>query len=183
MSDLIRHIDKSWTLFLDRDGVVNERLVDDYVKMWDEFRFLSGVKESLALFSRIFGKIIIVTNQQGVGKGLMSEEMLREIHRKMVGEIEKAGGRVDAVYYCTHLKGQADNCRKPSVAMFEQARKDFPEIIPEKSIMVGDSASDMEFGRNAGMFTVFIGTSYDGAGLTFPDLQSFATYLKNILNL
>ncbi len=178
MVDFLKNIDKSWTLFLDRDGVINRRLVDDYIKYWEEFEFLPGTLESFRQFSGLFGRIIVVTNQQGVGKGWMTEKQLQEIHQKMISEINGAGGRVDAVYYCTDLKDKPENCRKPSVTMFERAKKDFPEIIPSKSIMVGDSPSDMDFGRNAGMFTVFIGGENNTANVCFKDMKSFAEAIK-----
>jgi histidinol-phosphate phosphatase family protein len=155
----LSQINKSWTLFLDRDGVINRRPVDDYVKNWDEFEFLSGVLVALKTLSGIFGKIIVITNQQGIGKGLMTIEGLATIHQKMVLEIEKFGGRVDAVYFCPSLKGEDANCRKPGTAMAELAKKDFPEIDFDKSIMAGDMESDMVFGRNAGMKTVYINTN------------------------
>jgi D-glycero-D-manno-heptose 1,7-bisphosphate phosphatase len=178
MKNFLKDIDPSWTLFLDRDGVINRRLVDDYIKHWGEFEFLPGVLDSISLFSKLFGRIIIVTNQQGVGKGWMTEDQLKEIHGKMIDTIEQAGGKVDAIYYCTDLKDTPDNCRKPAVAMFEKAKKDFPEIVSEKSIMVGDSRSDMEFGKNAGMITVFIGGENNSANVCFEDLKSFASAIS-----
>ena len=173
MSDFLKNINPSWTLFLDRDGVINERLIDDYIKRWDEFVFLPGVLESLALFSDLFGRIIIVTNQQGVGKGWMDETQLKEINHKMVAEIKSVGGRVDAVYYCTDLKEKPENCRKPSITMFEWAKRDFSEIDPARSIMVGDSQSDIDFGRMAGMYTVFIGGENNTANVCFNNLKEF----------
>ncbi len=174
MVDFLKHINSSWTLFLDRDGVINKRRVDDYVKSPEEFEFLPGVLESMALFSKIFGRIIIVTNQQGVGKGWMTREQLEAVNHTMIAEIEEAGGRVDAVFYCTDLKDKPGNCRKPSIAMYKRALQMFPEINAEKSIMAGDSQSDVEFGENAGMFTVFIGTEKGRANVCFNNLKSFA---------
>lgn len=150
-------IDKSWTLFLDRDGVINVRLVDDYVKNINEFEFLPGVLEAFKIFSEKFGKIIIVTNQQGVGKGLMTMDYVAKVHEFMLKEIENQKGRVDAIYVCPQLKSDPDNFRKPSPRMAYMAQHDFPEIDFDKSIMIGDSNSDIEFGKNAGMFTILIG--------------------------
>ena len=178
MQELKNTIDKTWTLFIDRDGVINKRLVDDYVKSWSEFEFLPGVLESFKIFSGKFGRIIVVTNQQGVGKGLMNEKVLKSIHNNMVREIESHGGRVDAIFYCTDLKNKENNCRKPSPKMFENALADFPDISPEKSIMAGDSESDIEFGKNAGIFTVYIGNDKINADLNFGSLKDFAEYLK-----
>ena len=150
-------IDKSWTLFLDRDGVINTRLVDDYVKNINEFEFMPGVLDAFRIFAEKFGKIIIVTNQQGVGKGLMTMQDVESVHKFMLKEIENQKGRVDAIYVCPQLKSDPDNFRKPSPKMAYMAQHDFPEIDLDKSIMIGDMNSDLEFGKNCGMYTVFIG--------------------------
>jgi histidinol-phosphate phosphatase family protein len=150
------NFDPSWILFLDRDGVINKRLIDDYVKTWDGFEFLPGVPEALAKFAKIFGRIFIVTNQQGVGKGLMKEGDVKCIHKKMLEEIENAGGRIDAVYFCAALASENSPNRKPNPGMALQAKKDFPEIDFQRSIMAGDSLSDMLFGQNIGALNIFI---------------------------
>ena len=149
-------IDSTWTLFLDRDGVINKRLVDDYVKSWEEFEFLENVPNSIADFARLFETIVVVTNQQGVGKGLMSESDLNSIHEKMIASVEEKGGRIDKIYFCPKLKNDKDNCRKPLPVMGLSARTDFPNIDFSKSIMVGDSISDMEFGEALGMTNVYV---------------------------
>jgi D-glycero-D-manno-heptose 1,7-bisphosphate phosphatase len=84
-----------WALFLDRDGVINDKLENDYVKDWSEFRFQTGVLNAIADLSCIFSRIFIVTNQRGVGLGLMTEKSLHEIHEKMISEIKNASGRID----------------------------------------------------------------------------------------
>lgn len=156
MTDFLRRIDKSWTLFLDRDGVINQRIVGGYVARVSEFNFPPGVLESMSSFATIFGRVVVVTNQQGIGKGLMTHHQLSEVHKFMITEIEASGGRIDAVYYCSDLASDDNSCRKPSPFMANQARLDFPEIDFSKSIMVGDSVSDMEFGKACGMKTVFV---------------------------
>ncbi len=156
LSDL--KIDKGWTLFLDRDGVINLHYPNDYVKSWDEFYFLEGALDALTALGKIFRRIIVVTNQQGVGRGLMSSEDLELIHDEMLKEVRKHGGRINAIYAATDLKeSDVKQMRKPEIGMAKRAKKDFTEIDFSKSIMVGDSVSDMEFGRNAGMITVFVG--------------------------
>lgn len=149
--------DKTWTLFLDRDGVINERLPGDYIKSVGEFRFLPGVINAVSRLSAIFGRIIIVTNQQGIGKGLMTENDLELIHRMMVEQIAAAGGLVDAVFHCPHKAEDACSCRKPATGMFDQARQLFPDIDPSRSVMVGDTRSDLRFARNCGMYAVQVG--------------------------
>jgi histidinol-phosphate phosphatase family protein len=150
------NIDRSWTLFLDRDGVINEKLDNDYVKRWEEFRFLEGSLEAVAALSRLFGKIVVVTNQQGIGKWLYTSEALEEIHRRMVEAIVAQGGRIDRVYFSPYLDAEKHPSRKPATGMALQAKMDFPEIEFKKSVMVGDSMSDMKFGKAAGMQTAFI---------------------------
>ncbi len=150
------NITKEWTLFLDRDGVINKKIDNDYVKHWIDFKFLEGVFDALKKFDTVFGKIVIVTNQQGIGKGLYRTEDLELIHQNMLYEITYLGGRIDKVYFSPYLHTQNHSTRKPGIGMALQAQKDFPEIDLTKSIIVGDSISDMEFGRNAGMKTVFI---------------------------
>jgi histidinol-phosphate phosphatase family protein len=145
-----------WTLFLDRDGVINTRLIDDYVKTVEEFEFIKGSVEAIAQFDQWFDTIVVVTNQQGIGKGLMTEEDLSDIHALMMEGIEQAGGRVDAIYHCPMLRNENPNCRKPNPAMGHQAKADFPDIDFGKSVMIGDSVSDMEFGEALGMLNIFI---------------------------
>ena len=173
-------IDKTWTLFLDRDGVINVRLIDDYVKNINEFKFLPGVLEAFKIFAEKFGRIIIITNQQGVGKGLMTLQDVDAVHDFMLKAIESQKGRVDKIYICPQLKSDPNNFRKPSPKMAYMAQHDFPDINLEKSIMIGDSNSDIEFGRNAGMYTILIGDEpvKTGPHDKLKSLSEFAKILK-----
>ena len=157
----ILNINNSWSLFLDRDGVINERPKNDYVKNWSEFYFIDGVLDAIKLFSNKFKYIFIVTNQQGIGKRIMSEEDLAIVHQKMNEEIKRHGGRIDAIYHCPDLATKALNCRKPGLFMANKSKDQYPDLNFSKSIMVGDTNSDMKFGRNAGMTTVFVGNDQE----------------------
>ncbi len=150
------NISDSWTLFLDRDGVINQRIVDYYVRRPEEFQFAEGAVEAIRIFSEHFAKVVIVTNQQGIGKGLMTEAELAEVHKFMLADINKAGGRIDKIYHCPDLQQQFSICRKPRIGMALLARRDFPEIRFKKSIMAGDTKSDMLFGKSLKMLTVLI---------------------------
>jgi len=152
-------IDNSWTLFLDRDGVINFERNNDYVKAWEEFKFYDESIKALPLLAAKFKTIVITTNQKGVGRGIMTEESLQTIHHNMVSEIVKMGGRIDHIFYCTDLDNDSIN-RKPQPGMALQAKKKFPSIDFTKSIMVGNRTSDMEFGRNVGLHTVFLATTH-----------------------
>jgi len=149
-------------LFVDRDGVINRRIPDGYVTSYADFEFLPGVIEAMKILSRKFPRIFIVTNQQGIGKGLMSESDLEEIHSEMLEEFEEAGVKIDKVYFCPSLADAGSPRRKPEPGMALEAAKEFPDVDLSRSVMVGDTTSDMIFGKNAGMKTV----------LTVPDNYS-----------
>jgi len=179
VTDFLNQINRKWTLFLDRDGVINKRPPNDYVKTWDEFEFLPGVLEALNILSLKFSKIIIITNQQGIGKNVMTIEDLQIIHDNLIREISEKKGRIDAIYFCPDLATKAVNCRKPNIQMAKQAKIDYPDIDFSISIMAGDTLSDMQFGKNAGMKTVFINTNNSPltpseSNHSFPDLLQFA---------
>jgi histidinol-phosphate phosphatase family protein len=150
------NINKDWTLFLDRDGVINKKLENDYVKHWMEFEFLDGAIDALKYLDSVFGKIVVVTNQQGIGKRLYRTEDLELIHKNMLYEIHFYGGRIDKVYFSPYLQSENHPTRKPGIGMALNAKQDFPEINFSKSLVIGDSMSDMEFGKTAGMKTAFI---------------------------
>lgn len=135
------------TLLLDRDGTINVHLLGDYVKTWDEFEFIPGVLEAMPRLAKHFKHIFIVTNQRGIGKGKFTEEDLASIHSHMIEEIERAGGRIDGIYYCTALSDY-DTRRKPGTGMFDEIVTDYPDVTPELTLMVGDGDVDERFARN-----------------------------------
>ena len=159
MNVAIPKIDTSWTLFLDRDGVINKKLDGDYVKTIDEFEFLPNALEAIKLFSSRFHRVVIVTNQQGISKRLMTEDDLHKVHQHLLQEVQNFGGRIDAIYHAPHLAEENSIMRKPNIGMALKAKEEFPSIDFKKSIMVGDSISDMEFAKNSNMFAVLIGQS------------------------
>jgi D-glycero-alpha-D-manno-heptose 1-phosphate guanylyltransferase len=166
----LENIKQGWTLFLDRDGVINYEKENDYILNWDEFEFYPGVTEAIQLLSEKFETIIVVSNQRGVGRGLMTEANLLDIQNKMKIEVEKDGGRIDKIYYC--ISTDAKNfCRKPNPGMALQASKDFPAIEFSKAVMVGNKLSDMQFGRNAGTYTVYLKTTHPHQMLPHPDID------------
>lgn len=147
---------KEWTLFLDRDGVINIRIHGNYVKNLEEFVFIKGVPEAISIFSKIFKYIFIVTNQQGIGKSYMTDSDLNIIHDYLIQSVEKAGGHINKIYYCSGLAKDNPPCRKPNIGMAIQAKIDFPNVDFAKSIMIGDSESDMLFAKNSGMYGIFL---------------------------
>ena len=138
------------TLILDRDGTINIHIISDYVCKWDDFEFIPIALQTMPYFAQHFKHIFIVTNQRGIGKGKYTEQDLYEIHKKMVAEIEKIGGRIDGIYYCTAVDDK-DNNRKPNTGMFEQILRDYPDIEPTKTLMIGDGDVDRDFAKNCGI--------------------------------
>jgi histidinol-phosphate phosphatase family protein len=176
-------IDNSWTLFLDRDGVINEEHVGSYITNVEEFVFCKGSLAAIRQLSDMFGRIVVVTNQRGVGKGIMAVEDLRAIHHEMNEKVTAEGGRIDKIYSCTSLDDH-DHNRKPNTGMAIQAKQDYPEIDLRRSVMVGNNISDMEFGKKAGMFTVFLTSTHkpydlphDLIDAQFPSLLQWAKSL------
>ncbi len=173
------------TLFLDRDGVINVRPVGDYVRSCEAFIATEGLTEAMRLLAGLFSRIIVVTNQAGIGKGLMTETDLASIHNKMYKIISSEGGRIDGIYHCPHTKEANCGCRKPATGMAWLALKDFPDIDFENAWIAGDSVSDMQFGQSLGMRTVLIhGKKEEAAALAamrldfrFDSLWHFARYL------
>lgn len=179
----LKKIDKTWTLFLDRDGVINEDKIGSYIFNPAEFVFMEGAPDLFKKLAQRFGHIIVVTNQRGVGRGLMSEDDLTAIHQKMLAAINAAGGKIDAIYFAPAIVNN-DPLRKPNPGMAFRARADFPSIDLSRSIIAGNHHSDMLFGKNAGMYTVFIASTnpevpfpHPDIDLRFDGLQDFAKAL------
>jgi len=144
------------TVFLDRDGVINRKLPEgQYVTAWQHFHLLPGVPEAIAHLNQAGLRVIVVTNQRGIALGLYAPSDVDHIHIQLNERLAQSGAHIDGFYFCPHDKDQC-NCRKPLPGLFEQAQKDFPDIQPETSLIIGDSLSDIEFGKNLSLKTIFI---------------------------
>ena len=142
------------TVFLDRDGVLNEKMPEGrYVTSWDEFHILPGVPEAIARLNQAGLRAIVVSNQRGIALGLYTAADLEAIHAAFQRILSNHGAHIDAFFICPHHADQC-NCRKPLPGLFEQAAAQFPGISAATSVMVGDSLVDMEFGRCLGMATI-----------------------------
>jgi histidinol-phosphate phosphatase family protein len=143
-------------VFLDRDGVINKKAAGQgYIKSWEEFSFLDGSPEAIRCLNEAGYKVVVVTNQRGVSRGLMTAEAVEDIHERMRAALLCRGAVVDQVYYCPHGEGEC-NCRKPDTGMLERAGALW-EIDKEASFMVGDSGADMLAGRRFGLRCVYVG--------------------------
>lgn len=171
-------------LFLDRDGVINTRIPGEYVRTVEQFTFEPGALRALALLRPHFERIVVVTNQAGIGKGLMTTADLAKVHEYLQTEAAAVGCPLDAIYFCPNISADQAPCRKPGVGMGQWAQRDFPEIRFESAWMVGDSASDIEFGRRLGMKTALVtgkvGEEHEPvlADTSVGSLLAFAEWIK-----
>jgi D-glycero-D-manno-heptose 1,7-bisphosphate phosphatase len=153
------------TVFLDRDGVLNEKAPEgEYVWRWQDFRLLNGVPEAIARLNRAGLRVVVVTNQRGVALGRYTLDDVTALHGEFQKLLAGYGAHVDRFYVCPH-GNDGCNCRKPLPGLFEQARTGFPEILAETSAMIGDSLADMQFGKRLAMRTILIEPAEDGQGL------------------
>tara|TARA_B100001057_G_scaffold386231_1_gene393103 strand:- start:72 stop:557 length:486 start_codon:yes stop_codon:yes gene_type:complete len=148
------------TLFLDRDGVINQKLEGRYVTNFNEFVFVKNSDLAIRKLHKIFKRILIVTNQQGIGKGIMTEDDLNFLHLQMQRKLNPDFDLIDKIYFCPCLEGDSCNCRKPKTGMLEEAKLDFPEIIIKNSFLIGDSESDIEAGNKFGLKTIKVNETY-----------------------
>ncbi len=143
-------------VFLDRDGVLNRKMPEGaYVCDWAQFQWLPGAIEAVARMNRAELTVILVSNQRGIALGLYTPEQLELIHANMQSQLARYGGRLDAIYYCPHDRGEC-HCRKPETGLFEQAWQRFPQASAQNSLVIGDSLSDIQAGHRLGMKTIFI---------------------------
>jgi histidinol-phosphate phosphatase family protein len=173
-------IGPGWTLFLDRDGVINERIFNNYVLEWGAFYFTEGLLANAAQIGAAFEHIVVVTNQQCIAKGLLSEQALNDIHQNMCNELQNAGMHIDIVLAATEFKNGQAQRRKPNTRMAFEAQEAFPNIDFQKSIMVGDTNTDILFGKKLGMYTVLVASIEkvkETPDLTIAHLSELSRYL------
>ncbi len=143
------------SVFVDRDGVLNKRVVKGYVKKVSEFEWCPLALASLHLLNQFMCKIFIVTNQAGVGKGIMTLLDLHHIHEKLLQDVNQAGAKIEHIYFCTHTKEENCNCRKPNAGLFIKAAKEY-HLDLTKSILIGDSLTDIQAGKKVGCKTILV---------------------------
>jgi D-glycero-D-manno-heptose 1,7-bisphosphate phosphatase len=157
-------------ILLDRDGVINHDS-DAFIKSPDEWQPIEGSLEAIALLNLAGFKVIIVTNQSGVAKGLLDENMLANIHSKMIQLVNNKGGDIEAIYYCPHGADSDCECRKPKPGMLESFAKDF-DVTLSTITVIGDSLRDLQAAEAVGAEPILVKT---GKGqitlLNNPDLN------------
>jgi D-glycero-D-manno-heptose 1,7-bisphosphate phosphatase len=167
------------TVFLDRDGVINRRR-PDHVKSWHEFEFLPRALEALVLLQRMHARVVVVTNQAAVGRGLLTQEELTSIHNRMIDEVASSGGHIERIYACVHTPDEHCACRKPGTELLQRASAELG-INLSHSFMVGDSESDILAGSAVGSQPVLIRESgQHGPQNGFPIVRDLTEAVKVI---
>jgi D-glycero-D-manno-heptose 1,7-bisphosphate phosphatase len=163
------------TVFLDRDGVINRKLPEGrWVSSVDEFRILPGVPQAIGRLNAAGIRVIVVSNQRGIALGDITADSVEDCHRILRKQLEAENAHVDGIYICPHDR-QSCGCRKPLSGLYDQAVRDFPEITPEKSVVIGDSISDIEFGRRLGIPTIWIEGPSESRKPGWEDAAALAT--------
>jgi len=163
-------------VFLDRDGVLIENR-DQYVRTWNDVALLPGVLEALALLSQLPVKIVIVTNQSVVGRGIITVDEALTIQNRLVQVIHQAGGRIDGSYMCPHAPPQGCSCRKPLPGLIIQAAAEL-SIDLSRSAIIGDALSDIQAGQNAGIpLRILVKTGRGEKQSLLPQAQTLKPFL------
>ncbi|MCM8809343.1 MAG: HAD-IIIA family hydrolase [Candidatus Omnitrophica bacterium] len=144
-------------VFLDRDGVISIFTPNDYIKKWEEFKFIPEGIDGLKILNDAGYKVIIISNQAGVNKGLFTINDLNEITENMLKELKNKGvNNILKVYYCIHTKEENCECRKPKTGLFKKAEQDFGKIEFSKTYFIGDADIDIIAGKNVGTNTILV---------------------------
>jgi len=144
-------------VFLDRDGTITEEV--GYLNHINRFRLLDGVAEAIRRLNEAELPVVVVTNQSGVGRGYFPEELVREVHERMIVELRAKGARLDGVYYCPHVTADACACRKPNTGMLDEAASGLGLDL-KKSFVVGDREGDVALAFRAGARSVLVRTGF-----------------------
>ncbi len=143
-------------VLLDRDGVINYDS-DQFIKTPDEWQAIPGSLEAIARLNASGYKVVVITNQSGLARGMFSEATLQAIHNKFMTELAEHNGKIDRIYYCPHGPDQGCNCRKPKPGMLEQFASDYKANLNEV-IFIGDTINDVHAAQNANAQPILVKT-------------------------
>lgn len=147
------------TVFLDRDGTINESPPEgEYLAAAADVRLIPGAAEAIRVLNEHPAKVVVATNQRGIALGKMTEADLSAVNERLVAELARGGAKLDGILHCPHHAGTCE-CRKPGTGMFERATREIEGVEIDGAAMIGDSAIDIEAGRRLGLTTVRLGAS------------------------
>lgn len=163
-------------VFLDRDGVINEKAnKHEYVKMWSEFHFLPNVISAIAALSKANFKVVIVSNQRGIARNIMTSYDVNHIHKKMRAKMKRYGAIINKVFVCPHERGKCE-CRKPKPGLLKRAERSY-YVDKKHSYMIGDSFTDIQAGKNYGVQTIFLGKEISDADYCCNNLTQAVNFI------
>jgi len=163
-------------LFLDRDGVINKCAAPhEYITSWDKFELLENVPEAIKLMNDSGYKVVIITNQRCIARGIATAKQVEALHERLNEELSMYGAHIDAFYYCPHDIGEC-NCRKPEIGLFLKAEQNL-DVDKSQSYMIGDSESDILAGQRFGVHTIFIGDYVRNYDMRFSSLLEAAKFI------
>jgi D-glycero-D-manno-heptose 1,7-bisphosphate phosphatase len=163
--------------FLDRDGTINAKAPEgEYIESEDDVRLLDGAAGAIGRLNEAGVPVLVVTNQRGIALGRMTEADLARVHARLAELLAREGARVDGWYHCPHDIASCA-CRKPGTAMFDHAAAEHGIADLAQTVVIGDSASDVEAGRRVGATTVLLGSSQEDADATAASLRDAVTWI------
>lgn len=171
-------------VLVDRDGVLNRNL-EGYVRSPEDLHVLPNAPRAVARLNEAGFRVVVVTNQAGVGKGLIPPATLELIHAKLQGELAREGGHVHRFYACLHRADEGCRCRKPKPGLIERARAELG-FDPGVTWMVGDSRHDVAAARAGGVRPALVRSGIDHTGddvdgvPSFADLSAFVDFLLDL---
>ncbi len=167
-------------ILLDRDGVINQES-DKFVKSTDEFHLISGSVDAIANLSQAGFKVVVCTNQSGLGRGLFTMEDLNAMHEKLHQSVEQAGGVIDAIMFCPHTPDDNCNCRKPKPGMIIDICERFNVENICQVMMIGDSIRDLQAIANVGGIPILVKTGNGKKTLAKEVLPTNTLVFDNLL--
>lgn len=165
-------------IIFDRDGTLNSR-VDGYVMQAEDMQLLPGAAEAVSIANSL-GRVVLVTNQQGIGRDLMTLAQLDSVHSELLNQLTATGGHIDAIYVCPHLEDTC-SCRKPGHGLFLQALADSPEVMPQNCVVIGDKSSDLLPALELGMEAIHVLTDPEDAMTTPPGAIKVNSVLEAVV--
>ena len=154
-------------IILDRDGVINYDS-DHYIKSPDEWIPIPGSLEAIAKLNRAGYKIVVATNQSGIGRGLYSLETLSQIHEKLIRELTSVDGCIEEVFFCPHLPADSCECRKPKIGLFKQIQEKYRADLSD-TFFIGDSLTDIHAALAVPCKPIFLLTREDNIIDPYPE--------------
>lgn len=165
-------------IFLDRDGTLIEER--HYLSEPSQIALFPGAVEALGQLARAGYALVIVTNQSGIGRGLFTEDQLRDVHRHLTETLAVSGIRLDGIYHCPHAPADPCDCRKPEPGLVHRACADL-DLDPARSFLIGDKPADVALGVRVGARPILVRTGYGETSINDPAVAASSAHIARDL--